>query len=125
MSHVLEHILSWEDVILECHRVLRPGGFLEIRVPYGITYNPYHVRHFMPSTLDPFTSPHEKGDCRQFEFERPLFELRERKVLRVFWFGWHLDRYLHVRFLNGRRYTFPFGKKWEILWKLAKPSQKV
>lgn len=120
MSHVMEHIINWEDLVYECHRVLAPGGTLEIVVPYGVTFNPFHVRFFMPETLDMFCVTHPKGDCMQFTFEQPLFSLKARQVLRGFWFGWHLDRYLHVRRLNGLRYEFFLGKKLEIRWLMEK-----
>lgn len=120
MSHVLEHILNWEDLVYECSRLLKIGGNLILRVPYGVTFNPYHVRFFMPETMDMFCVSHLKGDCRQFTFEKPLFKMHEKKILRVFWLGWHLNRYLHISFLNGKRYTMPFGKKYEILWSLEK-----
>lgn len=54
MSHVLEHIFNWLDTLLECHRVLRKGGRIEIRVPYGVGWHnadPHHVRFFWPGTM--------------------------------------------------------------------------
>jgi len=34
MSHVLEHLDNPYEVILECHRILKHGGLLEILVPH-------------------------------------------------------------------------------------------
>lgn len=120
MSHVMEHILNWEDLVYECHRVLKPGGTLEIVVPYGVTFNPFHVRFFMPDTLDMFCVNHPRGDCMQFTFEKPLFVTRARQVLRGFWLGWHLHRYLRMPYLDGRRYEHLPGRKLEIRWLLEK-----
>lgn len=33
MFHILEHLDDWWQVILECARILKPGGYLDIRVP--------------------------------------------------------------------------------------------
>ncbi|MCJ7606431.1 MAG: class I SAM-dependent methyltransferase, partial [Thermoplasmata archaeon] len=45
-SHVLEHMHDWEKLILDVHRMLKPGGMFEIRVPYGVHPTAYHVRFF-------------------------------------------------------------------------------
>ena len=33
MWHTLEHLDNWWGVFLECTRILKPGGYLDIRVP--------------------------------------------------------------------------------------------
>lgn len=33
MAHVLEHLDDWWGAILECARILKPGGYLLVRVP--------------------------------------------------------------------------------------------
>jgi ubiquinone/menaquinone biosynthesis C-methylase UbiE len=49
MIHVLEHLEDWWSAFLECVRILKPGGTLEIRVPdessmSALTYRDhYHV----------------------------------------------------------------------------------
>jgi len=55
-SHILEHLWEWEEIVIEAHRVLAPGGILEIKVPYKFrgADHPYHVRFFTPKTLDKF-----------------------------------------------------------------------
>lgn len=51
---------------------------------------------------------------------RKLFDLEKLEVRRIFWFQWHLKRYLRIGYFVGRRYRFPFGKKAEIVWVLRK-----
>jgi len=47
-SHFLEHVLHFDRVMREIHRVLAPDGCLEVHVPYGLfgLENPYHRRAF-------------------------------------------------------------------------------
>lgn len=125
VCHVLEHIQNWEMVVLEFHRVLKPGGVLTVRVPYGVTFTPFHVRFFMPETFDAFIDLQPYEQCCQFMFKSPLFKLEKKEVRRAFWFGWHLNHYLGIKALNGKRYTFPMGKKMEIYWKLIKKDGKA
>ncbi len=124
VNHVLEHIWKWEDAVMEFHRVLIPGGILTVRVPYGQTYTAYHVRFFKPETLDAFIDPQPYEQCCQFEFDKPLFRLEKKEVFRVFWLGWHLEHYLGIKLLSGKRYRFPFGQKKEIHWRLTKIGGK-
>jgi Uncharacterized protein conserved in bacteria len=47
MSHILEHIPNWWEAFLECARILKPDGTLEIRVPdesssTALTYRDHH-----------------------------------------------------------------------------------
>ena len=57
VSHVLEHVQNWETAVPESHRVLKPGGVLTVKVPYGVTFTPCHVRFFMRDTFDVFIEP--------------------------------------------------------------------
>lgn len=33
LSHVLEHLQNPYDIVMECHRVLKPGGILNVKLP--------------------------------------------------------------------------------------------
>ena len=54
--------------------------------------------------------------------KKRLFRMRSVRTRRSFWFSWHLQHYLGLRFLVGRRWDFPMGKKVEIIWVLEKPK---
>ncbi len=113
-SHILEHIPNWEDVVLDVARVLKPGGIFEVRVPYGHLPIAYHVRTFLPYTLDYFIRQRIKDSKGLQEFG--LFDLIELKINRRFPYQWHIRRYLKIQ----APYNFPIGRKWEIVWKLRK-----
>lgn len=59
-AHVLEHINKLQHVMEQFHRVLTPGGAIEIRVPhYSSVYSwsdPTHVRVFTSLSFDGFCS---------------------------------------------------------------------
>ena len=88
MSHVLEHIFNWPDTLLECHRVLRKGGRIEIRVPYGVGWHnadPHHVRFFWPGTMDHFIQgPTQGASALGTIAARKLFDLEKLEVRRIF-----------------------------------------
>src|SRR6266566_7993503 len=66
-SHVLEHVASLERTIREVHRILRVGGVLEVRVPYGIKslFNPFHLRAFDRTSFDLFAKMDQSTGLRR------------------------------------------------------------
>jgi hypothetical protein len=70
-THVLEHLGRETDVFLgiiqELHRLLVPGGTIEIKVPHfrgdGYWGDPTHVRPVTPAILSLFS----KKNCRMFK----------------------------------------------------------
>lgn len=112
-AHVLEHIVDWADVVNECFRVLIPGGFLIIRVPYGLDGNPFHKRVFLPHSLDFWIGV---DDGRSFEVDRlPQFDLVSMDINRKLWHAWHFQKYLRIPVINKR-----IGRPVEIVWVLRK-----
>lgn len=71
MSHVLEHIRNLKFVMNECHRVLEPGGRLDIHVPRwpheDSVKDPTHVRFFVPGTFTYFDA---EEPAKMYGFER-------------------------------------------------------
>ena len=116
-SHILEHLLRWEDLLLEIRRVLRPGGKLTIRVPYGLLPYIYHVRFFLPWTIDGFCADTLCEGVTSLE-AKPLFRKLEQRVHRRLPFRWHLKHYLGIEV----RERWPIGRKFEIVWILEKVS---
>jgi SAM-dependent methyltransferase len=59
MRHTLEHLREPKDVIMECCRILKPGGILDVAVPYGPTAakNPSHRYDFYPEWFKEFGKP--------------------------------------------------------------------
>lgn len=117
MAHVLEHIQNWHLVVEDCHRVLKPGGILTIKVPYGVNGDPFHIRFFYPHSMVHFLS---EGDGRNRSLEvckLPIFKLEDRSVWRVFPFTWHLNKYLRLKLYRNQIVGRPVG----IDWVLRKP----
>ena len=90
ISHVFEHLMiNRLDFLLEIERVLKPGGIIEIKVPYSHP-NIDHTMWFIPRTyfdniekycnLKKIFFKHNKGDkysflFRAFPFMEKLFPL--------------------------------------------------
>jgi SAM-dependent methyltransferase len=51
LSDVLEHTFQDHEALLECHRVLRPGGQLILNVPLGDDIGEEHVRVYSERTI--------------------------------------------------------------------------
>jgi SAM-dependent methyltransferase len=111
-SHVLEHVLRFDVVWSEIRRILRVGGRIHIRVPYGVNFDPYHIRYFDRSSIDRLTT--SESCCAQDHPGTFLEVGRSTTRIRVPGFpAWHLKRYLS---LNVR---LPWGQR-ELLFTLEK-----
>jgi len=121
-SHILEHLEDYEELVLDCHRMLAPGGILNIRVPYGFYPVWGHKRSFIPETLDYCikTGAVMRKDVPGFEEstndKRVDFELVSREIIRRLPFQWHIKKYLKIE----PPHDFFIGHKWEIRWSLRK-----
>lgn len=118
ISHTLEHLPMWEHTVREIHRILRPGGILTIKVPFGLAPYTGHCRSFYPCTMDGFIAG--VADIRAGLENAELFRCVERKYHRTIPFRYHINHYI------GRRLRFEIkkygriGKRSQITWVLAK-----
>ncbi len=125
-SHVLEHLPDLGRAMRELARVLKLGGTLRVRVPYGLRslYDPFHHHAFDLHTLNRFcaanpTDPeYEAFFCIEAlgitDFHIPIIGDR---------LNFHLKRYilpltanLGLRWRNDERLVLelPFGRRKEI-----------
>jgi SAM-dependent methyltransferase len=116
-SHVLEHLWEWEKIVLEVFRVLEPGGRFVLKVPYGFKPCAYHVRTFVPWTLDWFIEAPSYVENTSLE-PGARFICEKRYIGRIFPGFYHVRKYL---WRNAPR-SFRFGRKHEIVWILRKPA---
>jgi len=69
-SHILEHFLDHETFLRECHRILKPGGFLRIVVPHITNMASSgclgHYRGFSHDTLDRYLANQGRHDDYMF-----------------------------------------------------------
>lgn len=124
-SHILEHLVRWEDLLVEIHRVLRPRGRLEIHVPYG--FKPYigHIRFFLPWTIDQFCVD-RPADMNNLQ-AKPLFRKVKQRINHYFPVRWQIRHIIRSYLGIIRRdpgidisYQWPIGRKIEIVWILEK-----
>lgn len=110
--NIFEHIFNWEDVMVECHRVLRPRGVINIRVPYRVANcSSYHLRFF-----DKFSMEHFCEDEKYNSLEgRKMFKYKRKPlvtyIIRNPWdihIKWHFEHYLGWCPPIGRAYDLVF-----------------
>lgn len=98
-SHVFEHLSHLERVLAECARVLRPGGLLEVYVPfgrYGFTKTPQHVRAFWPRGIRNLVVQKRSLE-KQHEPPSPWAEIALIETSRYSLpMAWHVREYLHL-----------------------------
>jgi SAM-dependent methyltransferase len=73
LDNVIEHLVSIPDAMAELHRLLAPGGRLEILTPHYTSAaswrDPTHVSHLGYFSLDYFCSGHRANYTGDFRFE--------------------------------------------------------
>jgi predicted SAM-dependent methyltransferase len=111
LSHVIEHIQSITKTMEEIHRILRPGGELEITTPHytdaSSWQDPTHVWHLNSRSFDFFREDYKTGYYSTARFE---IESSEVKLLKLYkWLG--IEFLINLENLNPN-YRF-LRKFWE------------
>jgi len=82
---VLEHV-NYVQVLRELHRILAPGGILEIQVPHFTSadnyIDPTHIRRFSIRTFDFFVANHPTSRHYYFDFAFTSIERRRINFFR-------------------------------------------
>jgi len=122
LSHVLEHIWTWEEVMYDCYRILAPGGTVEVRVPFenrGFD-SIGHVRFFSKTTMDGMCMVRGQeavgGGLTEMSY---YIKAKRPKVRRGRKESWHIKHYL------GLSVKLPCIRWHEIVWVLQKPRPKI
>lgn len=132
MSHVLEHLIEPVKNLGECHRILKKGGILEIKVPYKfklihVTHHHYFDEFSLDTFIHPFTNYVKSGQQEIFAF----IEVEPIKINRTIRFRFRFLRRLGImrhsivedsfkRFGLDVNKNKTFGNWKEIRWLLKK-----
>ena len=101
-SQVFEHIVKLNEVLAECHRVLKPDGVLEIEVPYwsseGAFRDPTHVRFFSEKSFEYWRPESEcayYAGCSPYKVEKVEYLTHPSLFIKI------IRRTLGIRFLKA------------------------
>lgn len=110
LEHVLEHVADPVRLIEEVHRILRPGGLLEVEVPYfahpDSFRDPTHRRFFTWGSLDYFVEGLKPAEYTPVCFRYVRRELGFSAGLRG-WIGRLLFRLSPRRYEKYHARSFP------------------
>jgi SAM-dependent methyltransferase len=80
-SHILEHFHDTKGFLLECHRILKPGGFLRLVLPHASNVSAVgHLGHYRTFAYSSMTSYLEAHKSAEYYFGRPLFKTVEERI---------------------------------------------
>ena len=114
MYHALEHVNDPLKLMLEIHRILKPGAVVEVKVPHrrhSDAYSIYHKHYFDENSLNDLCTVGQSAELGR------RFELLER---RIYWqhailSPWHMRKYLR---LDTSRW--PWGTPKEVAFRLRR-----
>ena len=123
MDNVLEHLEDIPGVMNECFRILKPGGVLVVKVPYGksdwMLMDPTHKHFFTEKTLTYFCIG--DGFPRAGWYAKPQFILLKAELTTDNWSLRHKLRNL-IPFRQQLRYFF-FNLYDGLTFELKKPEK--
>lgn len=77
-SHIMEHFLDQKEFLLECYRILKPGGFLRIVGPHSSCVSSIGcLGHFRTYSVNTF---HDYLARPFYMFKLPLFKTVEKRL---------------------------------------------
>jgi ubiquinone/menaquinone biosynthesis C-methylase UbiE len=107
MVHVFEHLdVNRQDFMQDIHRILKPGGIVEINVPRNHTRVQHTIGYFPSTYFDPICKP----SLRNWQF---------KKVSQEYIWDGSIFGYLFKKFKIIEK-IFPFMFDGSFVWKLQK-----
>lgn len=127
MFHVLEHLERPFEVMIECHRILKHGGIMEITVPHRDSLNSSDIAHrsyFTERSMCHICNTFEESDRIRnideldsgLQGRSNLFKILELKVERVI----ELPFGKQYKGFNIYHNRIGIGTRSSIYWKLMK-----
>jgi SAM-dependent methyltransferase len=120
-GHIVEHFHEPSQPVLEIHRILKTGGRVTIRVPYGLAglYDPFHYHAFNERSFEYFCHPSDislQG--------RLLFRIEEMYVSSLdLPYVYHAKKYV-PRLLKFLPQNTELGYDGRLRLKLAMPGKR-
>jgi SAM-dependent methyltransferase len=133
-DRLLNHLRNWEDAVLECARVLRPGGRATIVVHAGLLpllTTPYEMRAFGPRSLDmfldnarvrtgvPWVTVPFQASTLEWDGSAWFTRLSYRRLHETYPFAWHL-----ARLVGPHAYELPLGRTTNLEFVLRRNERR-
>lgn len=128
MNHVLEHLENPYEVMLECYRILKFGGTIEIIVPHRDSLNSSDISHrcyFTERSMSHLCNQHHSDEDihesdeisgSSLQCKSNFFKILELNVKRII----ELPHGLQYKGFNLYHNRIGIGRKSEIHWKMVK-----
>jgi SAM-dependent methyltransferase len=121
--HVFEHLPATVATMMECHRILKPGGTVEVIVPDACNrayfQDPTHFRPWTDATVNYFLNGHFSKIYSDKGFDLVFCHLRDQGKFGMNWM--HRVRNIVPRFIRMPLRFVLLGMFDEVHFKLRKP----
>jgi SAM-dependent methyltransferase len=119
MLHSIEHAPNHEEIIKECHRVLKKGGFLYISAPHPTKASNVgcmgHFRTYSYNTLTDYL-------CREFYmFKKPLFKM---EIQEIRWWFYPYNKHPYINYKRKLPIRPPNVNRF-LFWCFLKPAELI